>query len=404
MPTIAINGAPSPDHTTGFTGFTPTHCQASLPVATIAANGNRPIQITALQLYLGGNGAARTVHSYVADASGANEADTGTYTVGAASGAATTGLVSLTKNVSSALGQDFMVGFAGESGSIYFGRTADGGRTVQDGSDTTSFANYTLAGSFSYIQVPSAPTLSMNSTSGTSATLGWTPPGDNGGGTITGYTIQYSTDPTFATSSSVTPTGLSTTITGLTGLSSGTVWYFHAGARNAAADAASTTSVWSNTVSSTFAYYWDDIAVSSLDASAQVGLQYGVTLTEFDDDLSRTNWANQVKVIYSWTTAAGVATQQMDFADGSTAGVPGALFVQNNDNTPYPGAGAAAAILARMLSYGHAASLNAVTDLQFNPRQLILLTLPSGYFVGTISAVTFDFAAKTMSVTTRNLT
>lgn len=159
-------------------------------------------------------------------------------------------------------------------------------------------------------------------------------------------------------------------------------------------------------INSSSACYWDDELITTpVQTVVDVQLAAGVTLTQFSDTVSRSsgNWANQVKVVYNWTTAAGVPTSQVDFADGSSPGVPGALIVETNDNTPFPGAGAAAALLNRTASYGHEAAITALTDLKFNPRQNLLVSLPTGNYLGTISAVTFDLVGKTMTVTTRNL-
>lgn len=71
----------------------------------------------------------------------------------------------------------------------------------------------------------------------------WTAPTDNGGSAITGYTVTYSTDSTFATgvkTVAVASTALTTTVTGLT---AGTTYYVKVTAKNAAGTSAPATTV-----------------------------------------------------------------------------------------------------------------------------------------------------------------
>lgn len=151
--------------------------------------------------------------------------------------------------------------------------------------------------------------------------------------------------------------------------------------------------------------YWDDFQIlTPIATTVDVRLAVADTIISFSDTLSRAStFASIVKVVYNWTTSGGNATSQVDTADGRTPGVPGVLLTQTNDDTPFPGAGAAAAILVRTLSYGHEIDVTAVSDLAFKPRQNLALSIDTGDFLGTIAAVTFDLAAKTMAITSRNM-
>lgn len=105
-----------------------------------------------------------------------------------------------------------------------------------------------IAGGYMYVQAPTAPSIAVSggTTPGT-ARVAITAPTDNGGASITGYSIQYADNALF--------TGAQTTIvagTGphtISGLTTGKTWYFRAGARNAVTTAAGTTSVLSSTSS-----------------------------------------------------------------------------------------------------------------------------------------------------------
>lgn len=66
----------------------------------------------------------------------------------------------------------------------------------------------------------------------------WTAPTDNGGSAVTGYTLTYSTDSTFATGSKTVSLSATTLTSTVTGLTSGTTYYVKVAAKNAAGTSA----------------------------------------------------------------------------------------------------------------------------------------------------------------------
>ena len=95
-------------------------------------------------------------------------------------------------------------------------------------------SNGSLVFSITYDTLPIAPGTPTASSTGTSATITWTAPADNGGQAVTGYRIQRSTDNiNFSTLVANTgTTGLTYTNTGLT---PGTKYYYRVAAINAVA-------------------------------------------------------------------------------------------------------------------------------------------------------------------------
>jgi hypothetical protein len=100
-------------------------------------------------------------------------------------------------------------------------------------------SNGSLVFSVTYDTLPVAPGTPTASSTGTSATITWTAPSDNGGQAVTSYRIQRSTDNINFTTivASTGTTGLTYTNTGLT---PGTKYYYRVAAINAVAVAAGT--------------------------------------------------------------------------------------------------------------------------------------------------------------------
>jgi hypothetical protein len=88
-----------------------------------------------------------------------------------------------------------------------------------------------------YDTLPIAPGTPTASSTGTSATITWTAPADNGGKAVTGYRIQRSTD-NINFSTLVANTGTTTLTYTNTGLTPGTKYYYRVAAINAVAVAA----------------------------------------------------------------------------------------------------------------------------------------------------------------------
>ena len=190
MPTSTINGIATPSHTTGYVGAQIT-CAMDLPLTRASASGVRPIAITGIALYLSGNGASRTVTLGIASRR------TAAFSIANNANAVLTSVIPLTTYataLNTAATTSFSIGVYSPSGSYHFGRAADAGNNIVGYS---LGAGYSLVGQILYAQVASQPlTLSLSS-SGGNIVATWTPPSDNGGSTVTGYTIQYADNSDF---------------------------------------------------------------------------------------------------------------------------------------------------------------------------------------------------------------
>lgn len=153
--------------------------------------------------------------------------------------------------------------------SYYYGQHSDDGSTglgfYRGGTGTTyleasNWVNYStwdsqLRGTVYYNTIPGAPTLTsaVDSLTFGAVDLAWTA-GTDGGSPINGYRVEWSKVSNFATlAGSVTDTGSTETTLTVTGLNSGTLYYFRVAAINAVSDAYSgqPASIRSNVISST---------------------------------------------------------------------------------------------------------------------------------------------------------
>jgi uncharacterized protein YcgI (DUF1989 family) len=72
-------------------------------------------------------------------------------------------------------------------------------------------------------------------------------------------------------------------------------------------------------------------------------------------------------------------------------------------DTPWAGAGAAAARLARAKTRGEHVTASAVSAYDVTPGQVLSVTTPSGVNVGYLQSVAWDFPADEMDVVSREL-
>lgn len=232
MPSVSFGGNSS---STGYTEDYVSSSGVTVPEGRLAANGKHPVQVTSIAGYAAGRGASRSVTLSLGSAS------TSSFTLSAGSSASSTGSKSISYFVSDGTSATFKIN---ANGSFYFGRGGSGSAVDSFG---TSFTGK-LGGSFSYDQVPTAPrNLNVVRASATSATVSWDAPTDNGGDSITGYTLQYSLNSNFSGATTVeTSTTRSRTVTGLV---SGEDYYFRVAARNTVTDHYNTSSVYSSSKS-----------------------------------------------------------------------------------------------------------------------------------------------------------
>lgn|GEM_PF-1887444 len=122
--------------------------------------------------------------------------------------------------------------------------------------------------------------------------------------------------------------------------------------------------------------------------------------TAGDDLISREDaqvWAQGVVVRYTWTDADGISRTKDD-----TAGAAGKVLLVEYRDTPYPGPGAAAAILAAMTARGRVQGVTSLTDYRATPGMQSRASMPgSGQVVGTVRSVQFDTATGLMQVASK---
>jgi hypothetical protein len=130
------------------------------------------------------------------------------------------------------------------SGALWFGRGADGkGGVTRSSRNTSDVWNGGISGQIDYITAPSAPAVvRAEPVDKSSIRVAWDAP-DAGGGTISGYRLQYSLSALF-TDPIVRDVGNVTSHL-LTGLQPGTTYFFRVAALNEVTTAEGSSSLWS---------------------------------------------------------------------------------------------------------------------------------------------------------------
>lgn len=232
---------------TSVIGFTDQWVQSSgisVPVGrNQLLNGHFYGYVFAMDAYVAGKGATRNV-SLQLNGHGA----TGTVARGAASSANDIGYIACGFLVEG--GTDTFRITA--DGAFYYGRGGSGNTLDNNGTNRSDGALY---GQIAYWSAPTAPTAPAVSPSGaTGAAVSWSPPTDLGDvAALSGYRLDYSTDPAFPTGGVGTVSvelGNVTSYT-LTGLTGGSTYYFRVFAENIVTTAAASWSLASGSVSLT---------------------------------------------------------------------------------------------------------------------------------------------------------
>jgi hypothetical protein len=154
----------------------------------------------------------------------------------------------------------------------------------------------------------------------------------------------------------------------------------------------------------------DETRVWHLDTSTTtnstfISMAAGTNITDANETISLTSgeWYSGVVVQYNWTTADGLSHISYDSAGNAT----GRTLYQSLDDTPYPGPGAAAAILTRASNKGRQFSVTGMPNFTVTPTGALLINLPNDDIQsGITSSVTWSIPAEgdaSMSITSRGL-
>lgn len=239
MGTILFAGGAGPPSTglsnTSYWPLTSSGCV--VPSGRVMASGSHQVLATGIRGWLAGYGATRTVQMGIAGVFCA------AFNVGASSGAQDTGV----RNLSGLLTPGAASIAVYSSGRTYFGRAAGGAPSSVDNVGNTWPP---LVGHVTYTEASTAPTdVLASGIAQEEATLGWTPPADNGGAAVTGYRVEVASDALFA--DIVATIDVAAATTPVTGLDPGTEYFVRVGAINAVTAAAASWSAWSATYSFT---------------------------------------------------------------------------------------------------------------------------------------------------------
>jgi hypothetical protein len=229
MPDVGFGGTAASGGFLSSAGYVYTG-SIGLPTGRAMANGSTACLITALHGYIAGRSAARNV-TMALGSSSVN------FNVGSAGSAVATGWLGssnwLVNGGTAAFRYDVNGGF-------YFARSSTSGAQGVIG----SFGNFTgyLGGAYRYVQAPAALAVPTLSTGPGQLIVDFSGSPDDGGSGVTGYTIHYTTDPTFSTGITVVTTTSGHNVIAVT---PGQVYYVRVACSNAVTAAAGTLSAWS---------------------------------------------------------------------------------------------------------------------------------------------------------------
>lgn len=232
MTDIYNNGKTSLASTSNYTSYD-ARFNLDIPEVRTAHNGNQPIRIYQMSMYLRGRLAPRSVSMILEFSDGTGRFSTTTFTADTGSSATNTGFKTINAWYSDTPKNNLQAGFD-TNGDTFFGAATDATTDIYRDSDPTKsiLVDHCLFGQLRYHEVPTAPTgLSASTATNEGFTVGWTAPSDNGGTVINGYRIQVSTVSNFASNVTTFDVGVVSSAV-LTDLLPDTSYYYRVGAKN----------------------------------------------------------------------------------------------------------------------------------------------------------------------------
>lgn len=147
---------------------------------------------------------------------------------------------------------------------------------------------------------------------------------------------------------------------------------------------------------------WRLVDLSTYSVPGQVVVQEKVNAIEGEDEITRNDdtWGTGVVCHYVWTDIDGIRREAYDYAgtDDKVVTVP-------YPDTPYPGPGAAAALLKMFTGRGRTQDTSRLIDYAATPGMSALITLPGTLpQAGKVSSVTFQLHEGVMDVGSSGLT
>jgi len=129
----------------------------------------------------------------------------------------------------------------------------------------------------------------------------------------------------------------------------------------------------------------------------------GDTLVNYADDIDLNDRYDAVVITYKWTDVLGDQYTAYDIASRPGFTNPYAI---TREDTPFPGTGAAAAMLNRWRSRGRTLPITVLSDYHATPGMSVIVTTPAaGDQAGWLTAVSFssDDSGSEMSIRTRDV-
>lgn len=177
--------------TTSNSDYSPQQSAISYPTTRLASNGNRPLKVYSVRMYLAGYSASRTA---TISMTGSYSGSTSSFSVASGSAAANTGFKDINVGISSTPANG--TASVAPSGRMYIGTTSSSGDSFRSSNGTVLYSNRGLWGQYSYVQVPATPTGLSVSANQASQTLNvsWSGVSDWGDSTTSrGYLVRVST-------------------------------------------------------------------------------------------------------------------------------------------------------------------------------------------------------------------